>query len=245
MVRNASLLWGLALIVGLPAVAEAQLFPNLAIRRHRVSCDQEAPVYRLYRQQYYGYYPTCWRVFPPGWGCPSPEAPNSATALREIQDQIKRGTVEGTDTNRPDEGANPALPAEGRSPFEMDTPTPAPAPAAEPEVPAALDRPAPAPAPAVNPPAGPANPPGSTSAVIDDDRVDPSALPPLEPSPGLGREARAVAPAPPVTPVPPLGAASDAVVRGPGAPAPTAVLAPQRRSMISGVFDSVRGWIRR
>ena len=39
-------------------------------------CRQELPVFHAYRHQFYGYHPTCWRRFPPGWGCPSPEAPN-------------------------------------------------------------------------------------------------------------------------------------------------------------------------
>ena len=31
-------------------------------------CELEPPVYKVYRQQYFGYFPTCWRKFPPGWG---------------------------------------------------------------------------------------------------------------------------------------------------------------------------------
>src|SRR5262245_23754476 len=72
----------LAAFLGLPALAEAQLFPDMNIKRERPPRSHEAPIYSLYRQQYYGYFPTCWRRFPPGWGCPSPEAPDFAKSLR-------------------------------------------------------------------------------------------------------------------------------------------------------------------
>lgn len=53
-------------------------------RRQRIPCELEDPVYAQYRQLYYGYHPTCWRRFPDGWGCPSPEAPNAAEAFRKL-----------------------------------------------------------------------------------------------------------------------------------------------------------------
>src|SRR5438105_15280655 len=66
--------WAVALVLGAPALvrAQTQLFPLAPIQRQRVPCPLEDPVYGLYRHQYYGYFPTCWRQFPPGWGCPSP-----------------------------------------------------------------------------------------------------------------------------------------------------------------------------
>ena len=78
--------WALVVVLGVPALVEAQqsgLFPNAPIDRERVPCPHEDPVYRLYRHQYFGYHPTCWRRFPEGWGCPSPEAPNVAQAFRD------------------------------------------------------------------------------------------------------------------------------------------------------------------
>jgi hypothetical protein len=147
-------LWALVLVVGLPALAEAQLFPNLATRkRRRAECCNEAPVFKLYRQEYYGYHPTCWRQFPAGWGCPSPAAPNSAEALKEIQAELDRQPVGGAQppdggmqgpgpgAPGPELGPQPPPRAPGeelpgvprdRSPFELDRPgsrpggTPAP-----------------------------------------------------------------------------------------------------------------------
>jgi hypothetical protein len=70
----------LVLVVGLPALVQAQLFPNMWIKRQRQDCANEPPFYGHVRQNYFGYYPTCWRKFPEGWGCPGPndEVPNAA-----------------------------------------------------------------------------------------------------------------------------------------------------------------------
>ncbi len=65
--------------VGFAERVQAQqtgLFPLAPIQRKRVPCDQEDPTYKLYKQQYFGHHPTCWRTFPKGWGCPSGEAPD-------------------------------------------------------------------------------------------------------------------------------------------------------------------------
>lgn len=56
-------------IAGVPSASQAQLFPDLQIRRERPCCVQEDPRYHMVREVYFGYYPTCWRQFPPGWGC--------------------------------------------------------------------------------------------------------------------------------------------------------------------------------
>ena len=136
-------LWAaLGLIAGVPALAEAQLFPNLAIKRERPCCNAEDPVFRLYRHQYYGYHPTCWRRFPPGWGCPSPEGPQTAAAMEEIRRDLERQPREdfgGGGRTAPDLGPYPGedepgmqggtgeiefppLPDSDRSPFELDPP---------------------------------------------------------------------------------------------------------------------------
>src|SRR5262249_4029368 len=73
--------------VSLSGRVEAQqtgLFPLAPIRRQRVPCDQEDPTYKIYKHQYFGYHPTCWRTFPAGWGCPSAEAPNKEQSFRAL-----------------------------------------------------------------------------------------------------------------------------------------------------------------
>ena len=85
----------LTLIVSMPELAHAQqsgLFPLAPIKRQRIPCDQEDPVYKIYKEKYFGYHPACWRPFPTGWGCPSPEKPDVEKSFRER----KLGTAEGT-----------------------------------------------------------------------------------------------------------------------------------------------------
>ena len=132
---------GLVLVVGLPALAEAQLLPNRTVNRQREACAAEPPFYSTVRRNYFGYYPTCWNRFPAGWGCPcfNPEAPNR---VAEFEKQ-KRDPLP---TNPPDTGANPdemgeeptdpagarpetdpripALPDPGRRPFDRETAPP-------------------------------------------------------------------------------------------------------------------------
>jgi len=137
--------WAFILVMSAPMLAEAQqggLFPLAPIRRERVPCEMENPIYGLYRNEYFGYHPTCWRRFPSGWGCPSPEAPNAAASFKErprdpaslppplgdedpgmdLGDPLDSDGGEGM---RPDENQLPDLPAvpEGgaRSPFPTDT----------------------------------------------------------------------------------------------------------------------------
>ena len=117
-----------------PGIAEAQLFPNLPTRkRERADCSQELPVYGVYRQKFYGYYPTCWRQFPDGWGCPSPESPNwQAELARQPLDIPEEGDLGGLDDfggglggpdpfGAFDDEELPGLPG-ARSPFELDEP---------------------------------------------------------------------------------------------------------------------------
>ena len=135
--------WAVVAVLGLPALAEAQTWalPRLPIRRQRVACEAEPPVYRAYRQQYFGYFPTCWRRFPPGWGCPSPEAPNLAADLTRAPIDTKATTpLEGTEPGAGGlppvpgadlgpgavpPGAEIPLPAPGASPFDQDMKPPA------------------------------------------------------------------------------------------------------------------------
>ncbi|RUL89563.1 hypothetical protein [Tautonia sociabilis] len=119
------------------SAAEAQLLPNLPIhKRERPDCSQEKPVYGLYRNKYYGYYPTCWRQFPPGWGCPSNEAPNWEADLARLPldipeegglgyDDFGAGGL-GAEDEDPFRGNGrddllPELPP-ARSPFDLDRP---------------------------------------------------------------------------------------------------------------------------
>lgn len=115
-----------ALVLGAPAPTFAQqsgLFPNATIRRVRPSCDQQDPIYKHYRDHYYGYHPTCWRRFPDGWGCPSPEGPDRARSFQEIPKKppaplgdFDLGEEDATgrdgEMNRPPD-------REQRSPFEL------------------------------------------------------------------------------------------------------------------------------
>ncbi|ODT99441.1 MAG: hypothetical protein ABS79_04505 [Planctomycetes bacterium SCN 63-9] len=133
----------LTLLVGLPELAFGQqsgLFPNAPIRRVRPPCDQEDSVYKLYRQQYYGYHPTCWRKFPDGWGCPSPEAPDKEKSFREIkktppvnpdmepEDRDEPGNEPANDMDRPADRPGPspfdlpAVPEGTKPPFQPDAP---------------------------------------------------------------------------------------------------------------------------
>jgi hypothetical protein len=130
--------WGLVLamltlLVSLPELAYAQqtgLFPLSPIRRQRVPCDQQDPIYRTIKQQYYGYHPTCWRRFPAGWGCPSPEAPDKKKSFEEIKLQVdplegaRRGfdTEGGVEAPVPRRPEVPAIPNLGRDPFEQPIP---------------------------------------------------------------------------------------------------------------------------
>jgi hypothetical protein len=134
--------WAAALTLGVPALVEAQtqLFPLAPISRQRPPCPVEDPMYGLYRQQYYGFFPTCWRTFPTGWGCPSPEAPNMKQAFVDRPRDPLPDSLPDLDTGPgmgpgPDEGAGlprgrgalPPVPP-SRSPFDLPDTGPAPNP---------------------------------------------------------------------------------------------------------------------
>lgn len=119
----------LFVVMLVPSVAEAQLFPNLPTRKRvRPDCADELPVYGMYRHKYYGYYPTCWRQFPPGWGCPSTEAPDWQAELSrraiDIPDEDFPGVDDFGDDLRGGRGIDDLLPdlRQQRSPFDLDQP---------------------------------------------------------------------------------------------------------------------------
>jgi hypothetical protein len=116
----------LLLVVVLPELVSAQansLFPDIYIKRKRECCAHEDPRYAMFREQYFGYFPTCWRRFPPGWKCPSPDAPDWEAALRELplempQDTAGEAPVDPfTDPRALPDSALPELPREDGSLF--------------------------------------------------------------------------------------------------------------------------------
>ncbi|WP_435010154.1 hypothetical protein P12x_001384 [Tundrisphaera lichenicola] len=147
-------LLAIGLLFILPAMAEAQLFPNLSIRRQREPRAAEPPFYAQVRRDYYGYFPTCWSRFPEGWACPcpNPELPNAAESFRKRPLDKPIDPLLGEPGLGPDDGDTPGdpgaadanmppIPEPGRSPFDLnpmdDTPTapanPRPAPAPSPD----------------------------------------------------------------------------------------------------------------
>ena len=118
-------------VLSLSGLAQAQqsgLLPLHPIKRERVPCPEEDPIYKLYRSQYYGYFPTQWRPFPKGWSLPSPEGPNTKQALKDNPIEAPKppaGEGEGEEAPaRPERGQQPipTPPPDDRSPFEMDRP---------------------------------------------------------------------------------------------------------------------------
>ena len=123
----------LAAVTSLSGLAEAQqsgLFPLHPIRRERTPCANEEPIYKLYRNQYYGYFPTRWRRFPDNWSLRSPEGPNTQEELKKNPIEGPKpsaGGGEGEEMQGPaGPGVKPAIPNPPpdteRSPFEMDRP---------------------------------------------------------------------------------------------------------------------------
>ena len=179
---------GLMMLV--PALAEAQLFPDRTIRRERPPCAMENPYYKQVRAEYFGYYPTCWRRFPEGWACPCPnsELPDMLEKFRREPLDPKRkpvgddpasaddlaGPMDGEDPDKPKTNI-PAvpLPDNKRSPFELEekgNAAPGPGPGgAQPPATDPLDPTAPGstrPIPGSGRP-GAGNRPGGTSALMD------------------------------------------------------------------------------
>ncbi len=122
----------IALSASLPQMAWAQqsgLFPNCFIKRHRVPCDHEDPIYKINKYQYFGYHPTCWHRFPDGWGCPSADAPDREKSFKETplgsreEGDLEAPPEEGMENPPPRPRGNPPAIPEA-SPF--DTPPAAP-----------------------------------------------------------------------------------------------------------------------
>lgn len=175
--RHGSSAWlAIGLVMLIPTLAQAQLFPNRTIRRERPPCSSEPPFNAQVRRDYFGYYPTCWTRFPAGWQCPcpNPELPNLAQSVRdhgEIRLRKPDENLMGPDEPNPNDAgdrrppgdANPniPLPNPSRSPFDLD-PNPKPPGANNPGDPFTSPNP-----PNPNPNSGnPANRPPTSSGVM-------------------------------------------------------------------------------
>ncbi len=162
--RVSPAIWITLLTLGLPAAVEAQLFPNLPIKRKKQDCANEPPYYGQVRHDYFGYYPTCWRKFPEGWACPcpNPEAPNVAAEFQKLKRDDKP-TVPPTD----EEGMGPAPGDNAAGPGAGDPVVPPP------------NRPGPGarpnPAPGANDPGLPALPPADQRSPFELDPAKPAA----------------------------------------------------------------------
>ncbi len=130
----------LTMVVSLPELARAQqtgLFPLAPIRRQRVPCDQEDPIYKIYKHQYFGYHPDVLAAVPGRLGLSEP----GRARQREIVQGIPTRPC-GERSDAPPEGeaeegmdappaairpAVPAIPGGARSPFDepFDTDRPA------------------------------------------------------------------------------------------------------------------------
>ena len=80
-------LFGLGMMAG--QSAEAQLFPNLWIRRQRPDPSTESPIIKTHRDHYYGLHPTEWNRFPSGWGLTNPEAINREELMQQVMKEVK------------------------------------------------------------------------------------------------------------------------------------------------------------
>ncbi len=126
----------LAAFASLSGLAKAQqsgLLPLHAIKRERTPCANEDPIYKLYRNQYYGYFPTQWRKFPDHWSLRNSETPDVAKELKEKPIEAPKGFSGEGDMEEPQgpgpgpgQGAKPTIPNPPpdteRSPFDMDKP---------------------------------------------------------------------------------------------------------------------------
>ena len=243
----------LAVVAGAPGLAEAQqtgLFPLAPIRRERVPCPAEDPVYKLYRQQYFGYHPTQWRRFPSGWGVPSPEAPNPEQSFRENPPIPPGGAGRGPemDPNEPESpDAMPGEPGMNKPPGRGDEALPPLPPSTRSLFNPNDDRP---PTPRDNTPPPPDEPPptnprgGSAMEAapsIPAGTTAESGPAPLDAPAAGGSSASADAPllALPDPTVPPN--ANGPTAYAPTAPAPTAAGPPvqaPRRGLLGGLFNN-------
>jgi hypothetical protein len=196
--RLGSSAWlSIGLLILVPALAEAQLFPNRTIRRERPSPATENPFNAKIRSDYYGYFPTCWTRFPEGWDCPcpNPEKPNRAASEAKIPftpNRIPEETGQGPDDRtgdnpnapgmNPNPGDNPdipPLPAPGRSIFDIPDQRP---PATRPVTPDPFTTPDPS-APKPPPPGGrPSSPPPGNGAGASTGLMEMPSLPATSPT---------------------------------------------------------------
>jgi len=232
------------------------LFPLAPIRRQRTPVSEEDPVYKLYRHKYFGYHPTCWRKFPEGWGCPSPEVPDRQKSFRETPlgqrddlEQQSRPSQEGREGGRrqPEvtRPAIPAVPATEPSPFETqpgergrETNPPLQDNQDPFDLPQEKNRDsAPATRPATPPlaPGGNAGPQGSHQPAGDDEQL------------AQADEEGPILAVPTIT-TPPVNDGSvfdPGATRVPVAETATTNQPPRRRGILSGLFNSLSGIIRR
>ena len=284
---------GLGLVVALPAMAEAQLFPNRTITRERQPCATEPPFYSTVRRNYFGYYPTCWSKFPDGWGCPCPnlELPNRVAEFQERPRDAFEKPLPENDIDMPlDDGDPPAAgramdgqdlpavptPGRGRSPFpselnrggNLDSPT-TPDPTLPPRTNSPAGRTGPRPDPGTTPtPPDPSTSatgrPSGTSALLEMPPISAPASAAVvavsnpDPTPDAGKltlandaamnstesaERPNLGPLPPAptpnTSVPAETIIDPSLLAGTPATA-TPAQAPQRKSILGGLFGSSR-----
>jgi hypothetical protein len=246
--RPSPALLAVLVVLGLPALAQAQMFPNLWVKRQRPPCTMEEPIYSVYRTQFYGYYPTQWRTFPPDWHLKSPEAvtPAQLQAVRldvqkniEATERLMEGEdPEALDPGLPDVAPNPAVrppaaippvPNPGQSPFDL-TPEPPgdPAPLPETEGPSASNLGPVEGVAAISP-----DPLDDPAPLLEDPEVESDTPPSLPPLDGAVRPGSNYAPR--EDDVPPPIAHSIAP--------PTTT--PRRKTLNGGLFDNFRGKRRR
>jgi len=105
-------LFGLGMMAG--QSAEAQLFPNMWIRRQRPDPSTESPIIKTHRDHYYGFHPTEWNRFPAGWGLTNPEAIHRDELMQQVMKEVKELDEEfGPGDKNRDRGADDELPPRG------------------------------------------------------------------------------------------------------------------------------------
>ncbi len=260
---GASAWLALGLVVGLPTLVEAQLFPNRPIKRQRENCAAEPPFNAHVRRDYFGYYPTCWSKFPEGWACPcpNPELPDKAASYRAHKPDPLPDTAPpapGTgpddgdrampDTAPPAEEGAPPLPDPGRQPFRMDGRTNPPARDTNPPTPVPPDPSVP-PRASLSSPTSPDRPatsvgllempslPSTSASQVTQTNLEPGSMS-LAPEVAQASTAppanRDLGPLPAASPFNPSVASEAEPIIGQAAPAQ----APQRRGILGGLFNS-------
>lgn len=248
-------LLAIGLLYVLPTMAEAQLFPNRTIRRQREACAAEPPFYGQVRRDYFGYFPTCWSRFPQGWACPcpNPELPNAAKSFQDLPLSVPpEAGVDEPGLGNEREGAMPGeppvpdpnlppVPDRDRSPFDLPMEPEAPTP------PRATPPPAP---PGGNPSTSSAGRASTPTALREMPRLPAVSPTSTREEPGL--EPGSIALVPDVTlasnppssrpdlgplPTPDAGPMVDPESPTLGAPPSTPAQAPQRKSLIGGLFN--------